>query len=66
MNTSSGATGSDVDERLVAALCRAAQGEPGSAEAAVREHVRRLAPLAGAAERERLVGAAVEIGRAHV
>jgi pilus assembly protein CpaF len=47
------------DERLVAALCRAAQAEPGSAEAAVREHVRRLAPLAGAAERERLVGAAV-------
>jgi pilus assembly protein CpaF len=59
MNTASGAVASDVDERLVAALCRAAQGEPGSAEAAVREHVRRLAPLAGAAERERLVGAAV-------
>ena len=35
------------------------QGVPGSAETAVREHVRRLAPLAGAAERERLVGAAV-------
>ena len=48
-----------VDERLVAALCRAAQGEPGSAETAVREHVRRLAPLADPAERERLVGAAV-------
>lgn len=50
---------SAVDERLVAALCRAVQAEPGSAENAVREHVRRLAPLAGAAERERLVGAAV-------
>jgi pilus assembly protein CpaF len=49
----------DTDQRLVAALCRAAQGEPGSAETAVREHVRRLAPLAGAAERERLIGAAV-------
>jgi pilus assembly protein CpaF len=49
----------DVDERLVTALCRAAQAEPGSAETAVREHVGRLAPLAGAAERERLVGAAV-------
>jgi pilus assembly protein CpaF len=51
--------GDDVDERLVAALCRAAQGEPGSAETAVREHVRKLAPLAGEIERERLVGAAV-------
>ena len=51
--------GGDVDERLVAALCRAAQGEPGSAETAVREHVRRLAPLAGEIERERLVDAAV-------
>jgi pilus assembly protein CpaF len=49
----------DVDERLVTALCRAAQGEPGSAEAAVREHVRRVAPLAGVVQRERLVGAAV-------
>jgi pilus assembly protein CpaF len=51
--------GGDVDERLVAALCRAAQGEPGSAETAVREHVRRLAPLAGEIELERLVDAAV-------
>ena len=41
------------------ALCRAAEAEPGSAEAAVREHVRRLAPLADAIERERLVDAAV-------
>jgi pilus assembly protein CpaF len=48
-----------VDERLVAALCEAAQGEPGSAEQAVREHVRRLAPLAGGDARERLVSAAV-------
>ena len=51
--------GRDVDDRLVAALCRAAEGEPGSAEMAVREHVGRLAPLAGPDERERLVGAAV-------
>ena len=57
--TAPGGRVNPADERLVAALCRAAQGEPGSAEAAVREHVRRLAPLAGAAERERLVGAAV-------
>ena len=48
-----------IDERLVTALCRAARGEPGSAETAVREHVRRLAPLADPAQRERLVGAAV-------
>jgi pilus assembly protein CpaF len=48
-----------LDERLVAALCRAAQGEPGSAETAVREHVRRIAPLAGDAERQLLVDAAV-------
>jgi pilus assembly protein CpaF len=51
--------GSDIDERLVAALCHAAQGEPGSAEQAVREHVRRVAPLAGEDVRERLVSAAV-------
>jgi pilus assembly protein CpaF len=49
----------DLDERLVAALCRAAQGEPGSAETAVRDHVRRLAPLAGEVERQLLVDAAV-------
>ena len=48
-----------LDDRLVEALCRAAEAEPGSAEAAVREHVRRLAPLADAVERERLVDAAV-------
>jgi pilus assembly protein CpaF len=54
-----GLVGCDIDERLVAALCLAAQGEPGSAEHAVREHVRRLAPLAGGDARERLVSAAV-------
>jgi pilus assembly protein CpaF len=48
-----------VDQRLVAALCDAAESAPGSAEAAVRNHVRRLAPLAGNAETERLVRAAV-------
>jgi pilus assembly protein CpaF len=59
MSVTSAVDGSDVDERLVAALCRAAQGVPGSAEAAVREHVRRLAPLADGTERDRLVDAAV-------
>jgi pilus assembly protein CpaF len=59
MNAPSALAGSEVDERLVTALCRAAQGEPGSAEQAVREHVRRLAPLAGGDARERLVSAAV-------
>jgi pilus assembly protein CpaF len=59
MTTTSTVSAGDVDERLVAALCRAAQGEPGSAETVVREHVRRLAPLASPVERERLVGAAV-------
>jgi pilus assembly protein CpaF len=57
--TAPSAIGGGVDERLVAALCEAAQGEPGSAEQAVREHVRRLAPLAGGDARERLVSAAV-------
>ena len=37
----------EVDERLVHALCAAAATEPGGAEAAVRAHVGRLAPLAG-------------------
>jgi pilus assembly protein CpaF len=59
MNAPSAVDGSEVDERLVTALCQAAQGEPGSAEQAVREHVRRLAPLAGGDARERLVSAAV-------
>jgi pilus assembly protein CpaF len=49
----------DVDERIVAALCRAAESVPGSAEAAVRRHVGRLAPLAAPDEAERLVRAAV-------
>lgn len=49
----------DLDDRLVTALCRAAEHEPGDAEAAVRSHVRRLAPLAGADAAERLVRAAV-------
>lgn len=47
------------DERLVAALCRAAQDDVGDPEAVVRAHVRRLAPLADADTRERLVRAAV-------
>lgn len=47
------------DERLVRALCAAADTEPGQAEAAVRAHLRRLAPLAGPDESERLVRAAV-------
>ncbi len=59
MNGPTAVHGSEIDERLVAALCQAAQGEPGSAEQAVREHVRRLAPLAGGDARERLVSAAV-------
>ena len=48
-----------LDERLVAALCRAAESEPGRAEDAVRGHLRRLAPLADTTEAERLVRAAV-------
>lgn len=49
----------DLDDRLVTALCRAAENEPGDAEVAVRAHVRRLAPLAGPEDAERLVRAAV-------
>ncbi len=48
-----------LDERLVAALCRAADSEPGNAEHAVRGQLRRLAPLADGTEAERLVRAAV-------
>jgi pilus assembly protein CpaF len=59
MSAPSAVEGGTVDERLVAALCQAAQSEPGSAEQAVREHVRRVAPLAGEDARERLVSAAV-------
>lgn len=51
--------GCQVDERLVTALCRAAEQETGAAEDVVRRHVGRLAPLAGLAESERLVRAAV-------
>jgi pilus assembly protein CpaF len=47
------------DERLVRALCAAAESEPGRAETAVRVHLKRLAPLAGPDESERLVRAAV-------
>ena len=49
----------DLDDRLVTALCRAAEHEPGDAEDAVRAHVRRLAPLAGPEDAEGLVRAAV-------
>jgi pilus assembly protein CpaF len=48
-----------VDERLVEALCRAAEWDDGDADTVVRAHVRRLAPLATAPESERLVRAAV-------
>ena len=40
-----------VDEHLVAALCRAAAVERGDADAVVRAHLRRVAPLAGPARR---------------
>jgi pilus assembly protein CpaF len=52
-------TASDVDERLVHALCAAVEFEPGDTEAAVRAHLKRLAPLAGTDQAERLVRAAV-------
>ncbi len=48
-----------IDDRLVTALCRAAEREPGDAETAVRGHLRRLAPLAGPDDADRLVRAAV-------
>ncbi|MFV0306751.1 MAG: CpaF family protein [Desertimonas sp.] len=54
-----GTTPPPLDERLVVALCRAAQSDPGDAEAVVRRHVSRLAPLASTPERDRLVRAAV-------
>lgn len=54
-----GAVAPPVDERLVRALCAAAEREPGDAEAAVRAHLRRLAPLAGPDESARLIRAAV-------
>jgi pilus assembly protein CpaF len=48
-----------VDPRLVDALCRAAEDDDGDADAVVRAHVRRVAPLATSAESEQLVRAAV-------
>ncbi len=48
-----------VDPRLVDALCRAAEADDGEADAVVRAHVRRVAPLAGSVESEQLVRAAV-------
>jgi pilus assembly protein CpaF len=48
-----------LDERLVEALCRAAEEDDGSADDVVRAHVRRVAPLATASDSERLVRAAV-------
>lgn len=52
-------TTTSTHDRLVTALCLAAQAEPGRAADAVRSHVRRIAPLAGPDEVERLVKAAV-------
>ena len=49
----------ELDERLVHTLCAAVESEPGGAETAVRAQLRRLAPLAGPDEAERLVRAAV-------
>jgi pilus assembly protein CpaF len=48
-----------LDDRLVAALCRAAEHDHGDADTVVRAHVRRVAPLASAATSEQLVRAAV-------
>src|ERR1700752_1493089 len=50
---------SSVDDDLVAALCRAAEREPGDTTSVVRAHVRRVAPLAGTDATEALVRAAV-------
>lgn len=47
------------DERLLAAICHAAQDEAGDTEHVVRTNVQRLAPLTAGADRERLVRAAV-------
>jgi len=53
-------TGTAVDhDVLVAELCRVAQAEAGAADAVVRSHLRRVAPLVGADVGERLVRAAV-------
>jgi pilus assembly protein CpaF len=48
-----------VNQQLLDALCRAAEEDDGDADAVVRAHVRRLAPLATAPDSERLVRAAV-------
>ena len=48
-----------LNDELVAALCRAAEGETGDTDAVVRAHLRRVAPLAGPDAGERLVRAAV-------
>ncbi len=53
------AAGDRPDERVVDALCRAAQGEHGVTDSVVRAHLRRLAPLASGPDGERLVRAAV-------
>ncbi len=48
-----------IDDQLVAELCRAAEADHGDADAVVRSHLRRVAPLVSATDGERLVRAAV-------
>src|SRR4051794_7999427 len=48
-----------LDEHLVAELCRVASIERGDPDTVVRAHLRRVAPLAGSLDGERLVRAAV-------
>jgi pilus assembly protein CpaF len=48
-----------VNQQLLDALCRAAEEDDGDVTAVVRSHVRRVAPLATAADSDRLVRAAV-------
>lgn len=47
------------DDRLIAAICGAAEREHGDTDTVVRAHVRRMAPLASGADSERLIRAAV-------
>jgi len=47
------------DQRLVDALCHAAESEHGVTDTVVRSHLRRLAPLASGPDGERLVRAAI-------
>jgi pilus assembly protein CpaF len=47
------------DERLVAALCQAAEHQPGDTATVVRSQLRRIAPLASPSAGEQLVRAAV-------